>query len=148
MEKKLTGQASIHLDASLEAVWEALTDPAIIKKYFFNTNTQTDWKPGSPIRFYGEWDGKSYEDKGTVLDVEKNKMLRYKYWSSMSGTEDKPENYATITYELSGADNDVTLTISQDNIADGKMKQHAIENWNKVLKGLKDVVEAHAHSEA
>jgi hypothetical protein len=59
----------------------------------------------------------------------------------MSGIADKPENYVTITYTLSGSDNDVTLSIKQENIPDEKMKAHSEENWKKVLKGLKHVVE-------
>ena len=59
----------------------------------------------------------------------------------MSGIEDKPENYVIVTYELSGRDNNVVLTITQENIPDEKMKTHSEENWKKVLDGLKKVVE-------
>src|SRR5205807_9908914 len=53
-----------------------------------------------PITWKGEWQGKTYEDKGTVLAVEPNKLLRITHWSPMGGSEDKPENYHTVTYEL------------------------------------------------
>jgi uncharacterized protein YndB with AHSA1/START domain len=141
MKNNLTAVVRININAPIAKVWEALTKPEIIKEYFFGTNTKTDWKPGSPIIFEGEWQGKKYQDKGTILDVEENKLIQYNYWSSMSGIADKPENYVTITYTLSGSDNDVTLSIKQENIPDEKMKAHSEENWKKVLKGLKHVVE-------
>ena len=141
MKSNIKAEVKININAPVAKVWDALTRPEIIKKYFFGTDTHTDWKPGSPIRFTGEWEGKKYEDKGTILDIEINKLIKYNYWSSMSGIEDKPENYVDVTYKLSGDDNDVTLSIIQENIPDEKMKEHSKENWNKVLQGLKDVAE-------
>jgi uncharacterized protein YndB with AHSA1/START domain len=141
MKSNIKGQAGINIHASISNVWDALTKPEIIKQYFFGTNTITDWKSGSPIKFKGEWQGKSYEDKGTILDIQKNKLIKYDYWSSMSGIEDKPENYVIVTYQLSGEDGNVNLTIVQENIPDEKTKTHSEENWNKVLQGLKKVVE-------
>ena len=141
MKSNIKAQVSINIHATIANVWEALTNPDIIKKYFFGTNTITDWEVGSPIKFKGEWEGKSYEDKGTILEIQKNKLIKYDYWSSMSGIEDKPENYVIVTYQLSGEDENVNLSVLQENIADEKMKAHSEENWNKVLNGLKKVVE-------
>ena len=57
MKSNIKAHASIKLHASISKVWDALTKPEIIKKYFFGTDSITDWKPGSPIRFKGEWKG-------------------------------------------------------------------------------------------
>ena len=141
MKSDIKAQVSINIHASISNVWEALTNPEIIKKYFFGTNTITDWKVGRPIKFKGEWEGKTYEDKGTILEIQKNKLIKYDYWSSMSGIEDKPENYVIVTYQLSGGDENVNLSVLQENIPDEKMKAHSEQNWNKVLDGLKTVVE-------
>lgn len=141
MKNNIKGKAAISINAPVSKVWEALTKPEIIKKYFFNTNTSTDWKPGNPIIFKGEWQGKSYEDKGTVLNYEHEKLIRYNYWSSMSGIEDKPENYVIITYKLSQENNRTHLTITQENIPDEKTRIHSEENWNQVLQGLKNLME-------
>ena len=146
MKSNIKGEARIKVHAPISTVWDALTNPAIIKKYLFGTNTYTDWKVGSPIKFKGEWEGKSYEDKGTILAVEKNKLIRYSYWSSMSGIEDKPENYLIVTFKISGKDDDVELTVIQENIPDEKMKEHSLENWKMVISGLKKVVEEKAVS--
>ena len=141
MKNAITGQVSVKIHAPVSRVWDALTNPETIKKYFFGTDTHTNWKVGSTIRFTGEWEGKSYVDKGTVLDFRKNELIKYSYWSSISGIEDKPENYAIITYLLNGTDNNVSLTVIQENIPDEKMREHSEQNWKKVLEGLKKVVE-------
>jgi len=95
---------SMTIDAPAAKVWRALTDTEIVKQYFFGTNQRSDWKKGSPIIWEGEWDGKTYQDKGKILDIVPGKYVKYNYWSSMSGTKDKPENYANITYTLEEAD--------------------------------------------
>jgi len=141
MKNNLTGRAKIQIKAPVNKVWEALTKPEIIKKYFFDTNTKTDWKVGSPIVFEGEYQGKSYHDKGTVLAVEPNKLLKYKYWSSMSGIEDKPENYVPITFELEKQNGYTDLNVIQENIPDEKMKEHSLQNWKMVLDNLKKLLE-------
>lgn len=148
MKSNIRLEVSTVIHAPVSQVWDALTKPEIIKQYFFNTNTYTDWQPGHPIIFKGEWQGKDYEDKGIILDVKENELIQYKYWSSMSGIEDKPENYVTITYEVEGKDNDVTLTITQENIPDEKMKAHSEENWKKVLEGLKKLLEVQVKTHA
>ena len=141
MKNNITGRVELEINASVEKVWEALTKPEIIKQYFFGTNTFTDWKMGSSIIFRGEWEGKTYEDKGTILVVDKYKMIKYDYWSSMSGIEDKPENYVIITYHLTQVDTKTKLVITQENIPDEKMKEHSEENWKKVMTDMKRLVE-------
>jgi len=84
---------------------------------------------------------KPYEDKGTITANERNRLLSYLYWSSMSGKEDKPENYANVTYELAKRNNATDLTITQDNIADEKTKEHSVQNWKSVLSDLKKLLE-------
>lgn len=141
MKSDISAKVSTVINASATTVWEALTKPEIIKQYFFGTDTITDWKVGSSLIFKGEWQGKKYEDKGTVLKFEPGKLLQYNYWSSMSGIEDKPENYVTVTYFVSNEKDKTLLTISQENIPDEKMKEHSEQNWKKVLNNLKDLLE-------
>ena len=141
MKHNIMGQVSITIDAPASAVWEALTNPKIIKQYFFETDAHSDWSVGSPLTFEGEWEGKLYQDKGTILANKTNKLLRYSYWSSMSGIDDKPENYVTVTYELVENAGKTTLTVTQENIPDKKMKEHAEGNWKKVLANLKNLLE-------
>jgi uncharacterized protein YndB with AHSA1/START domain len=142
MSKKFKAQASVVINASREKVWEALTTPEQIKKYLFGTTAVSDWKVGSPLIFKGEWEGKTYEDKGIILASEKPKLFRYTYWSSMSGMEDRPENYMEITYELKDVPGGTELVLTQSNAPDEKSRDHSEQNWKVVLDGLKKVAEA------
>lgn len=141
MSFQLLAKTTVHINAPITRVWEALTNPSMVKEYFFGTELITDWVIGHPIIFKGEWEGKSYEDKGTVLDFEPNKSLRYNYLSSMSGMEDHPENYANITYDVYEDHGVTALTVTQDHIQSDEAKKHSEENWAAVLKGLKEYLE-------
>jgi uncharacterized protein YndB with AHSA1/START domain len=137
-------QASTSIHASASKVWDALTKPELIKQYFFGTNVVTDWKVGSPIYYRGEWQGRAYEDKGTVLEVERNKRLVSTHWSPLAGVPDGPEYYHTVSYVLSEHDGNTDVTIMQDNNASEDEKAHSEENWKMVLAGLKKFVEGGA----
>ncbi len=69
MEKGSIARKSITIHAPPSRVWEALTNPELIKQYLFGTQAISNWKVGSQIRYKGVWEGKAYEDKGTVLEV-------------------------------------------------------------------------------
>jgi uncharacterized protein YndB with AHSA1/START domain len=139
MEKlKLTTE--IKFKAPATKVWQGLTDPAMVKEYFFGTNLESTWRVGEPIKFSGEWDGNKYEDKGVILEIDPGKFLKYNYWSSMGGTEDKPENYANITYSLAESNGETILTITQDNVKDEAAKEHSEGNWQGVFSGLKKLI--------
>ena len=141
MQDQLTATASITLNATPERVWKALTDPAQIKKYLFGTDARSDFKKGSRITYTGEWEGKKYEDKGTIIESIPNSLLHTTYFSSMSGREDKPENYSNVYYRIEPTGKQTILTITQDNNADEKSRDHSQANWNMVLQGFKKVVE-------
>jgi uncharacterized protein YndB with AHSA1/START domain len=142
MKDTLIAETSISVDASPAQVWKALTTPQLIKKYLMGTDVSTDWKEGSTITYSGEYEGKKYHDKGIIKKIEPEKILQSTYLSSMSGKEDKPENYNLVTYKLTKQNDETVLTLTQDNNATEKEKEHSTENWKAVLKKLKEVVES------
>jgi uncharacterized protein YndB with AHSA1/START domain len=141
MSKNLVATKSISIKAPLGKVWEALTDPEKIKKYFFGTETTTDWSVGGPIRFHGVWEGKPYEDKGTILAFEENKLIKYNYWSSFSGIPDVPENYNDITYLLTQQNGEVVYTVLQEGIRDEQARDHSEATWGTVMEQMKKMLE-------
>jgi uncharacterized protein YndB with AHSA1/START domain len=77
----LATRASVTIDAPIDEVWNALTTPELIKRWFFGVDTETDWQVGSPLVHRGEWQGKPYEDKGTILASEPPTKLVHTHWS-------------------------------------------------------------------
>lgn len=134
-------EKSIEISASKQKLWDGLTNPDIIKQYMFGTETICDWKEGSEIIFQGNYEGKSYKDKGIIQKIIKEKFLQYTYFSSFSGLEDKPENFHLITYELKEHDDKTVLTLKQENIQSQEAQDHADKNWDFILFTIKDIIE-------
>ena len=134
-------EKTIEIDASVQKVWNGLTNPEIIKQYMFGTETLCDWKEGSEIIFQGNYEGTTYKDKGIIQKIIAEKFLQYTYLSSFSGLEDKPENYHLITYELHEQDNKTKLKLKQENIHNQEAQEHAGKNWDFVLLKIKEILE-------
>src|SRR6187402_1373172 len=141
MEPNIKLKVTLSIAAPKSKVWKALIDPEQIKKYFFGTETKSTWKVGSPITFSGEWEGKPYLDKGTVLQFEPEKILRYNYWSSFSGTEDVPANYANISYSVVEEAGKTILTITQDGHKSEEARAHSEQNWLMIMNNMRELVE-------
>ncbi len=104
--------AEIDIAAAPDQVWKALTDPALISEYMFGSQVETDWL-----------------------------RLVVTHYSPMSGEDDTPENYHTLTYGLRGDGATTHLSLSQDNNADAEEAERSRSTWATVLAALKDVAE-------
>ncbi len=141
MNKRLIAKASISINASVGKVWDALTDPEVIRQYMFGTNVISDWKQGSPIVWKGEWQGKKYEDRGVILKLEPERLIQYSHFSPLSGKPDLPENYHTVTIELVSHGVETAVSLSQDNNETEQAREHSEENWKMMLASLKKLLE-------
>lgn len=142
MNDTFTATATTTINAPVSKVWQALVNPEIIKQYLFNTDVISEWKVGSPIRYRGEWQGKAFEDKGQILEIEPERVLKSTHWSPLSGVPDTPENYHTVTYTLAEKGDRTEVAITQDNNATEEEKAHSEKNWQTVLQGMKELLEA------
>ena len=140
-KQDLIAKASTTLDAPIERVWEALTNPKLIRQFMFGTEVVSDWKVGNPIVWKGIWQGKSYEDKGTILKIEPPHLLQYSHFSPLSGAPDLPEHYHTLTYVLTTRGAKTLVELSQDNNASDEEVQHSTGMWEQLLVSLKKVLE-------
>jgi uncharacterized protein YndB with AHSA1/START domain len=141
MDKQIIAKVSTTINVPIAKVWDALTNPETIKQYMFGTNVFSDWKEGSPIVWKGEWQGKAYEDKGVILKIQPERMLQYSHFSPLSGQPDVPENYHTVTIELTGEDAHTFISLSQDNNQTQQDREHSEKNWSMMLVGLKKLLE-------
>ncbi len=137
----LIAKAQINVSATPDKVWDALTDPAKVKQYMFGSDVESDFKKGSKIKFTGEWEGKSFEERGTILAAEPGKLIRYNTFTPQSGKPDVAENYHTITITLNRIGEQTNVSLEQDNNESEKMTEHSEKNWKMMLEKLKEVVE-------
>jgi len=117
-----------------------------MKKWMFETeiNISTDWQVGNPIVIRGDLHGMSFENKGTVLQFEREKVLQYNHLSSLSRLADKPENYSVLEFRLTPIENQTALTLTLSNFPIESMYKHLAFYWNVTLEILKRMIEEHS----
>ena len=137
----VVAQASVHIHADRANAWRALTDPELITQYLYGTQVETDWSVGGPIRYRGVWEGKPYEDKGTILEFDEPNRIVSTYYSPLSGKADVPESYQNVTYALEDDGDGVRVTVIQDGNSDEAEAARSTANWTTVLEGMRDLLE-------
>jgi uncharacterized protein YndB with AHSA1/START domain len=141
VNKGLIAKASISINAPAAKVWNALTNPEVIKQYMFGTTVISDWLKGSQIVWKGAWQGKKYEDKGVILKLKPERLIQYSHFSPLSGKPDLPENYHTVTIKLTTDEAGTAVSLSQDNNETEEAREHSEKNWKMMLDALKKLLE-------
>ncbi len=139
-------QKTIHINASIADVWDALTNPEKTKKYFFNCEVFSDWKVGSDITFKGKvLLIKNIEMHGKILQIKPGKLLQYSL--DNKGEDDQPGTTSTVTDELTEENGQTTLSITDDvGSGEGAAERYekSAKGWDTILSGLKELVEKKA----
>ena len=76
-----------------------------------------------------------------ILRAEPRRVLEYNHFSPLSGLPDRPENYHTVTIELSEENHVTVVSLSQDNNLTGDARGHSEKTRAVMLANLKKVVE-------
>lgn len=87
-----------------------------IKQWFFGVETEADWRVGGELVHRGEYHGKPYIDKGTVLGFDPPRRMVHTHWSDVSGKPDTPDNYQNVAWDLTEHDGGTKLTITERNL--------------------------------
>lgn len=141
MPENYVATSATTIDATPARVWEVITDPAAVKEFMFGATLETDWKVGSPIIWQGEWDGKPYQDKGEILDVEPGRKLVHTHFSPLSGQPDEPGNYHKLEWTLEDQGGTTRLTLAQDNNPSEEAAAHSKAMWDKLVADVKAIAE-------
>ena len=135
---------TIRINASTSKVWNALTNPGLMKKWMSKTeiNIFTDWKVGNPFVIRGRLHGINFENRGMVLQVEPEKILQYNHLSSLSRLPDQLENYSMLEFRLAPINEETSLTFTASNFPTESIYKHFAFYWNVTLEILKRMIEA------
>ena len=148
MPTPLLIQNNITIKAPARQVWNALTNPEETKKYMFGCETVSDWQPGSHLLWKGSYEGKEMIFvKGNIVSIQPGKSLVYTVFDPNSTMEDIPENYLTVTYEISEENGQTLLVVTQVDysiVADGERRYAESYNggqgWNPILLEIKKIL--------
>ncbi|MEO8019320.1 MAG: SRPBCC family protein [Pseudomonadota bacterium] len=137
-----TSDSVVHILASARKVWLALTVPELVKQWQYGSDLLTTWKPGTPIIFRSEWNGQTFEQKGTVIEFTPESRVKYSLFFPQPDLQDIPENYFFMTYELTESGEGTSLLFRQEDPRPSPPDEPSGgEEGPDVLANLKELVE-------
>ncbi|UED84126.1 ArsR/SmtB family transcription factor [Streptomyces profundus] len=137
-----------------ERLWQALTEPDFIRRYFEDTGPESDWRPGAPVRWRMD-PARPYEDWGQrVLAAEPGRLLSYGWhgyrpemaemfgWSEERLAELQREPVSRVTFEIEPLGEAVKLTVTHDGFGpDSEMRDSVSQGWPVIISNLKTLLE-------
>lgn len=119
-----------------EKLWQAITDGAITRLYYFGTSVESTWQPGASIHYTGQ-DGNPILD-GEIVEIDPPRKLVTTFralWMPESGT-------STVTYEIEPVGNTCKLVLTHQDLVTGSELASSVWNgWSQILSGLKTYLE-------
>jgi uncharacterized protein YndB with AHSA1/START domain len=121
-----------------EKLWQALTDGAFTRQYWFGQTIESDWTLGSRVVFRS---GSDVHDYGEVLVCEPYTRLSYS-WEVKFHELFRHEKPSRVTFELETMGTEVKLTVTHDEFEPVSKVRAAVSNgWPLVLASLKSLLE-------
>ncbi|GEJ43605.1 hypothetical protein CRS_02130 [Chryseobacterium sp. ON_d1] len=105
-----------------------------------NIEVQTDWKVNSPILIRG-FHHVNFENKGIILQYDKEKRLSFSHLSSVSKLVDKKQNYTVIEFILTSVDRQTQLTVNIENFPTETIRKHFEFFWRTTIFTIKEIAE-------
>ena len=137
--------ASVTINSQPKHLWAVLTTPILMQQWMGEPDMEikvtTDWKVSSPITVTGFHNG-LFENKGIILNFDKERKLVYTHLSSISNLADKPENYCRIEFSLVPKNSQTELTVTIHNFPDEIIYKHMELYWKSTIFLIKEMAEA------
>ena len=128
-----------YIETTPEKLWQALTSSEFSKRYWFDTELQSDFKVGSPFALV--MDGTT-TDVGEILEADPPQRLSYTFHHVLNEqAREEPPTKVVFTLEKHG--NLVKLTLTHENfVADSKLLDGISKGWPAILSSLKSMLES------
>jgi uncharacterized protein YndB with AHSA1/START domain len=141
--KKLTEEVRVELCINAKLLWQVLTETKFTTAYMFNCSVESDWVKGSAITWQGNYQGYQAFQKGEILAINPNELIKYSTFDPNFGISDIAENYIHVTYLIKEIAGRTILTIINETFDgnDERMK-HVRQGWQMVINEMKKVVNA------
>src|SRR5579883_1625349 len=128
-----------YIRATTEKLWDALTDPKVVRKYWFGANLECGWKKGSPWKMHLP-DGR-VADVGEVLEIDPPRRIVIR-WQNEWKPEFKAAGPTRCNIELQPFQRAVKLTITHSiERAESEFIKAVSAAWPLTISNLKSLLE-------
>ncbi len=123
-----------------ERLWQALTSGEFTRKYWFDRRIESDWRAGSPVRFF-DGDSDVLTDDGVVLESTPPTRLSYTFRPVGAAPNPDWNVYSRVTFTIEPREEMVKLTLVHDELPSEEMAAGFREGWAPILSSLKTFLE-------
>jgi uncharacterized protein YndB with AHSA1/START domain len=128
----------VYIAAPPEKIWAALTDSRAERVWWWDTRHDSDFRPGSSIRYMRNG---NVDVEGEILEADPPNKLVYTFRSGSPGPQ-HDEGYTLVEHriEVEGAWTKLTL-IHSNFKRDSAVRKGVSNGWPAILSSLKTILE-------
>lgn len=132
----------IYIAVTADKLWQALTDGALTREYWYGRRAESDWKVGSTVTFWYDTDDReAVSDRGIVLESNRPKRLSYTFHVEFID-ELRDAHPSRVTFDIEPAGEDVKLTLTHDEFEPkSRILEGCRSGWPVILSSLKSLLE-------
>jgi uncharacterized protein YndB with AHSA1/START domain len=130
----------LYIRADQERVWDAITNPAVVSKFFHGAQVESTYEAGSPIRSWSPDHSQLWGDN-TVLECDPPRKLVHT-WRSLYDPDLAAEAESRVTWEIEAQPGGYSkLTLVHDKLDASPKTAASVKGWSYILSNLKTVLE-------
>lgn len=131
----------LYIKAAPEEVWDAITRPEFIARYFHGSQVESTFEPGSPMRSWSP-DRSTLWGDNLVLECDPPRKLVHT-WRSLYEEELAAEERSRVSWEIAPQEGGYCkLTLIHDQLEGAPLTaKHVSGGWMYILSGLKTLLE-------
>jgi uncharacterized protein YndB with AHSA1/START domain len=130
----------LYIKATQDEVWHAITDPAIVAKFFFGAQVESTYQVGAKLRSVSP-DGETVWGDNTILECAPPRRLVHT-WRSLYDSALAAEPESRVTWEIEAQSGGFAkLTLIHDHLDASPDTAASVRGWSYILSNLKTVIE-------
>jgi uncharacterized protein YndB with AHSA1/START domain len=130
----------LYIRASQDQVWDAITNPQMVAKFFHGAQVESTYQVGAKIRCLSP-DRSQLWNNNTVLESDPPRRLVHT-WRSLYDPEMAVEAESRVTWEIEAQPGGISkLTLIHDRLEGAPKTAAGVKGWSYILSNLKTLVE-------
>jgi uncharacterized protein YndB with AHSA1/START domain len=130
----------LYIKASPEELWQAITDPAIVARFFHGARVESTYEVGSPIRRWSPDHSTPWNDD-VVLECDPPRRLVHT-WRGLYDPDMAKEPESRVTWEIEPQVGGLSkLTLVHDRLDASPKTAEGVRGWSYLLSNLKTLME-------
>ena len=130
----------LYINATQQQVWDAITTPHMVARFFSGARVEGTYQPGTQIRTASP-DGSQEWGNNTVLESDPPRKLVHT-WRSLYDAEMAAEPETRVTWEIEAMPGGYArLTLIHDQLEAAPKTAASVTGWPYYLSSLKSLVE-------